>query len=184
MVPPLGKHGDDMQPQVRGALIEAARVTLRRLFVSDLVATPADLAADVPNEPHASVRLTGGIDGHLTVSIPEATGSRMYAMLTGRSRAAREDVLDLIGELASTIAGRAVTALRVAHPSIGTPGSRETDVCVAAGTERIRLRCQSDFGEFRIELEYAAPSDDTPEIGMRRIRARESADVPAREVAV
>ncbi|MEO1128336.1 MAG: chemotaxis protein CheX [Planctomycetota bacterium] len=184
MVPPLGKHGDDMQPQVRGALIEAARVTLRRMLVSDLVATPADLAAHAPNEPHAIVRLSGGIDGHLTVSIPEATGSRMHAMLTGRPRAAREDVLDLIGELASTIAGRALTTLQVAHPSIGTPGSRESDVCMAAGTEHIRLRCHSDFGEFRMELEYAAPFDDTLQIGMRRIRARESADGPVREVAV
>lgn len=141
--------------------IRTTRNLFETMFQMDIeIGSPSIKPPSSPSfDVSGIIGMSGDVEGSVVLSFPMATAVRVVSLFTGQeiSAESEDDLTDAIGEVVNMVAGGAKAQLDGKKVSISCPsvvigeghtihGQRDA-VCVV-------VPCQSDCGEFNIEVTF------------------------------
>ena len=115
------------------------------------------------------IRMSGDVEGSIVLGFPAATAERIVALFIGQDlQHAPDDLPDAIGELVNMISGCAKARFDGRKVSITCPSvviGRQNVVYNPRDVVCIHIPCESDCGDFAVELTIAQTADDTAVAG-------------------
>lgn len=120
---------------------------------------PGDHGHDVS----AIIGMSGDVDGTVVLSFPTATAERVVAIFTGSEIDSKhEDFADAVGELVNMVSGGAKAQFSGKQVTISCPSvviGESHQVYGRKDVVAISIPCESDCGEFTIEISIRQGAD-------------------------
>ncbi len=113
------------------------------------------------------IAMSGDVEGTICLSFPTATAERLVCLFTGMELASdHEDFADAIGELVNMVSGNAKAQFEGKHVTISCPSvviGPEHQVYGRKDVICIQIPCETDAGEFTVEVSIRHPAAQAAE---------------------
>ncbi len=147
-----------LDPSYVTAFVEATKKvfqTMLRLEVTFEDPVPSKLPR-LANEVSAIIRMTGGVNGIVVLSLPVASAEKIVSSFVG-SRVDRksDDFADAVGELLNMIAGNAKVNFVGEQVSLSRPSvvmGEGNTVQQPSGSVCVSIPCRSSYGDFAVDV--------------------------------
>jgi len=144
-------------PFIRSFIASVRNVFSKMLQLDVAVGEPTPIVDLGPSDHVAGIiKFSGDLVGNFVLHFPVGTGERIVSLFTGEAITSdHDDFADAIGELVSMVAGSAKADFKGRDVSISCPS-----VVIGEGDHIeqprdlpcVTIPCQSDYGEFIIEI--------------------------------